>query len=73
MNAQDAQIKGHIKEIAGLMAHDRELQKQGRSQRRSAEVQARLDQVKDAMRQAIDAANDRVADALGKAKLTHKS
>jgi len=71
MNAQDAQITGHIKEIAGLMAGDKELQKQGKSERRAAEVQSKIEQVTDVVRGAVDKTLDTVVDALDKSNDDH--
>jgi uncharacterized protein YjbJ (UPF0337 family) len=73
MNAQEAQIQGHIKEIAGIMADDKELEKQGKSERRSAEVQGKVDQAKDAVHDAVDKAQDKVDEVMDKAKDALKS
>ncbi len=68
MNAQDAQVSGHIKEIAGLMADDKELEKQGKSERHAAEVQEKVDQAKDAMHDVVDKAQNKVDEVLDKTK-----
>ena len=73
MNAQDAQITGHIKEVAGIIADDKELEKQGKSERHSAEVQEKVDQVKGVVHDVVDKTQDKVDEVMGKAKDALKS
>ena len=68
MNAQDAQITGHIKEIAGLMVNDEDLEKQGKSERHAAEVQQKVDKAKDAAHEVVDKTQEKVDEVLDKAK-----
>jgi uncharacterized protein YjbJ (UPF0337 family) len=68
MNAQSEEITGHIKEIAGLMADDPDLKKEGTEQRHAAQVQGKVDHVKDVLSDAVEGAQDKVNDAMDKAK-----
>ena len=73
MNAQEDQIKGHIKEVAGLLADDKELEDQGKSERHAAQIQEKLDQVRDVMHDVVDKTQDKVDGLLDKSKDALKS
>jgi uncharacterized protein YjbJ (UPF0337 family) len=68
MNAQSEEVTGHIKEIAGLMADDPDLKKEGSKQRRAAVVQGKVEEVRDVLAGVVDGAQDKVNDAIDKAK-----
>lgn len=68
MNAQSEEVTGHIKEIAGILADDPDLKKEGTEQRHAAQVQGKVDHVKDVLKDAVEGAQDKVNVAIDKAK-----
>jgi uncharacterized protein YjbJ (UPF0337 family) len=73
MDAQDAQITGHIKEIAGLMAGDKELEKQGTSQRRAAAVQKQVERAGNAAHDVVNVAQRKLNEFLNRTKVALSS
>lgn len=46
MGAQFDQVKGHAKETAGILTGDEKLQAEGKSDRRTAEAEEKVDRAK---------------------------
>lgn len=51
MSAKSDQVKGHVKEAAGVLTGDKELESQGKSDRRIGEAEEKIDQAKDKVEQ----------------------
>jgi uncharacterized protein YjbJ (UPF0337 family) len=51
MSAKSDQVKGHVKEAAGLLIGDKDLESQGKSDRRIGEAEEKIDQAKDKVEQ----------------------
>jgi uncharacterized protein YjbJ (UPF0337 family) len=68
MDAQSEEITGHIKEIAGIIADDPDLKKEGTEQRHAAQVQGKVDHVKDVLSDVVENTQDKVNEAMDKAK-----
>ena len=49
MSAKSEQVKGHAKEAAGVLTGDKDLESQGKTDRRTGEVEEGIDKVKDAI------------------------
>jgi uncharacterized protein YjbJ (UPF0337 family) len=68
MNAQSEEVTGHIKEIAGLLNDDPDLKREGTAQRHAAQVQGKVDHLKDVVVDAVEGAQAKVNDVVDKAK-----
>jgi uncharacterized protein YjbJ (UPF0337 family) len=64
MGAKTKRLKGRIKQAAGTLTGNNRLEREGRVDRRSGEVMARLDKATDKVEQVIDKAADAVTDAI---------
>ncbi len=60
MNAHADEIAGHTKEVAGIIAGDDELKAEGRAERRSAEVEGKVDAATEKVGAGIDTAQEHV-------------
>lgn len=58
MSAKSDQVKGHAKEAAGVITGDKDLESQGKTDRRTGEVEEKIDQLKDKVDEVIDKAKD---------------
>jgi len=60
MSAKSDQVKGHVKEAAGVLSGDKDLESEGKTDRRTGEAKEKVDHAKDK----VDEAADKVKDAL---------
>jgi CsbD-like. len=58
MSAKSDQVKGHVKEAAGVLTGDKDLESQGKSDRRMGEAEEKIDQAKDKVEQGADKIRD---------------
>lgn len=74
MSGQSDQVKGHLKETAGIVTGDKELQAEGKTDRQTGEAEEQLEQAKDKVEELVDSAKDKVDEAADKVKdaLHHK-
>jgi uncharacterized protein YjbJ (UPF0337 family) len=56
MGAKSDQIKGHAKEAAGSLAGDKDLESEGKADRRAGEAKEKVDHAKDKVDKVIDKA-----------------
>lgn len=68
MSAKSDQVKGQVKEAAGVLAGDKDLESEGKKDRRTGEVEEKIDHVKDKVEEAIDATKDKVERAFDKTR-----
>jgi uncharacterized protein YjbJ (UPF0337 family) len=68
MNAKSDQVKGHVKEAAGIATGNEDLEAEGKTQRLAGEAQERIDHAKDSAEDLIDKTKDRLDATLDKAK-----
>jgi len=62
------QVKGRAKEIAGTVVGDKNLESEGKADRRAGEVKEKLDHAKDEVEGFIDKAGDKGEEAIDKIK-----
>jgi uncharacterized protein YjbJ (UPF0337 family) len=60
MSAKSDQVKGHVKEAAGVLSGDKDLESEGKKDRRTGEAEEKIDHAKDKVEGAIDSTNDQV-------------
>jgi uncharacterized protein YjbJ (UPF0337 family) len=58
MSAESDQVKGHVKEAAGVLTGDKDLESQGKSDRRKGEAEEKIDQAKDKVEEGADKIRD---------------
>lgn len=58
MGAKSDQAKGRAKQAAGVLSGSKDLEAEGKSDRRTGEVTEKLDHAKDKVEEAIDKAED---------------
>jgi uncharacterized protein YjbJ (UPF0337 family) len=58
MGAKSDQVKGRAKEAAGTLTGDRDLESEGKADRRAGEGKARLGHAEDKAEEAVDKAKD---------------
>ena len=68
MGAQSDQVKGQVKEAAGALTGNKDLESEGKADRRAGETKEKLDHAKDKIEEAIDKAEDKVDEVIDKAK-----
>jgi uncharacterized protein YjbJ (UPF0337 family) len=68
MSAKSDQAKGHVKEAAGVLTGDKDLQSEGKKDRRTAEAEEKIDHAKDKVDEAIDSTKDKVEEIVDKTK-----
>jgi uncharacterized protein YjbJ (UPF0337 family) len=68
MGATSDQVKGHAKEVAGIVAGDKELQSEGKSDRMAGEAQANVDHGVHTVEDGLDTARNAADSGLDKAK-----
>jgi uncharacterized protein YjbJ (UPF0337 family) len=64
MGAKTKQLKGRIKQAAGTVTGNDNLEREGRVDRRSGETMARLDDATDKVEKVIDKASTAVTEAI---------
>ena len=68
MSAKSDQAKGHVKEAAGVLSGDKDLEAKGKTDRRTGEAEEKIDHAKDKFEEVIDLAKDKVEEVVDKAK-----
>jgi uncharacterized protein YjbJ (UPF0337 family) len=68
MSGQSDQVKGHLKETAGIVTGDKDLEAEGKTQRRTGEAEEKIDHAKDKVEEVVDKAKDKVDEVVDKAK-----
>jgi uncharacterized protein YjbJ (UPF0337 family) len=56
MGAKTDQMKGHVKEAAGSLTGDKDLESEGKADRRAGEAKEKLDHARDKVDEVIDSA-----------------
>ena len=60
MSAKSDQVKGHAKEAAGILTGDKDLESEGKTDRRTGEAEEKVDHAKDKVEEVIDSTKDKV-------------
>ena len=68
MSGKSDQAKGQVKEAAGVLTGDKDLESEGKTDRRTGEVEEQVDHAKDKVDQVIDVTKDKVEEAADKTK-----
>ena len=68
MGAESDQVKGHAKEAAGSLTGDKDLESEGKADRRAGEAKEKLDHAKGKIEEVIDKARDKGEEVIDKAK-----
>jgi uncharacterized protein YjbJ (UPF0337 family) len=58
MSAKTDQVKGHAKETTGILTGNKDLESQGKSDRRGGEAKAKLGRAEDKAEELVDKAKD---------------
>ena len=58
MSAKSEQVKGHVKEAAGVLSGDKDLESEGKTDRRTGEAEEKIDHAKDRVEEVVDKAKD---------------
>jgi uncharacterized protein YjbJ (UPF0337 family) len=70
MGAESDQVKGKVKEAAGMVTGDKDLEAEGKADRRAGEAKEKVDEAKDKVQEVLDKAKDKVEGVIDKAKDT---
>jgi uncharacterized protein YjbJ (UPF0337 family) len=68
MGAKTDQVKGQIKEAAGSLTGDKDLEAEGKADRTVGEVKEKVGDAKDKVEDVVDTAEGKVAEVVDKAK-----
>jgi uncharacterized protein YjbJ (UPF0337 family) len=68
MGAESDQVKGHAKEAVGSLTGDKDLESEGKADRRAGEAKEKLDHAKGKIEEVIDKARDKGEEVIDKAK-----
>ena len=68
MGAETDQVKGQAKEAAGSLTGDKDLESEGKADRRAGEAKEKLDHAKGKIEEVIDKAKDKGEEVIDKAK-----
>ena len=68
MVAQSDHVKGQVKEAAGVLTGNKDLESEGKADRRAGEMKEKLHHAKDKVEEAIDKAEDKAEEVIDKAK-----
>ena len=58
MSAKSEQVKGHVKEAAGVLSGDKDLESEGKTDRRTGEAEEKIDHAKDRVEEVVDKTKD---------------
>jgi uncharacterized protein YjbJ (UPF0337 family) len=58
MSAKSDQVKGHVKEAAGVLSGDKDLESEGKTDRRTGEAEERIEHAKEKVEEVIDKTKD---------------
>jgi uncharacterized protein YjbJ (UPF0337 family) len=68
MAGKTDQVKGQVKEAVGSLTGDKDLESEGKADRRAGETKERVEHAKDKVEEVIDKAEEKVEDVINKAK-----
>ena len=68
MSAKSDQVKGHVKEAAGVLTGDKDLESEGKTDRRTGEAEEKIDHAKDKVEGVIDSTKDKVEEGADKTR-----
>ena len=68
MSGKSDQAKGRAKEIAGTVVGDKDLESEGKADRRAGEMKEKLDHAKGKIKDLIDQTADKAEEAIDKVK-----
>ncbi|MGZ6266974.1 MAG: CsbD family protein [Actinomycetota bacterium] len=68
MGAKTDQLKGQAKEAVGSITGDKDLESEGKADRRAGEVNEKVENAKDKVDEVVDKAKDKVEEVVDKAK-----
>ena len=66
MGAQSDQVKGHLKEAAGVVTGNTDLESEGKTDQRAGQAQEKVDTAKDKFEEMVDTTKDKVAEGIDK-------
>lgn len=68
MGATSDKVQGQAKEVAGIVTSDRDLEAEGKADRRTGEAKEKVDDVKDTVKGLVDDVKDKAEVMVDKAK-----
>jgi len=68
MAGKTDQVKGQVKEAVGSLTGDKDLESEGKADRRAGETKEKVADVKDKVEEMIDKAEDKVEEVVDKAR-----
>jgi uncharacterized protein YjbJ (UPF0337 family) len=68
MSAKSDQVKGHVKEAAGVLSGDKNLESEGKTDRRTGEAEEKIDHAKHSVEEVIELTKDKVEEVADKTK-----
>jgi uncharacterized protein YjbJ (UPF0337 family) len=68
MSGQSDQVKGHLKETAGIVTGDKDLQAEGNADQRTGETKEKIDHAKEKVEEVVDKTMEKVEEAVDKTK-----
>jgi uncharacterized protein YjbJ (UPF0337 family) len=68
MAGKTDQVKGQVKEAVGSLTGDKDLESEGKADRRAGETKEKVDHAKDKVEEVIDKAEEKVEKMIDKAK-----
>ncbi|MGZ6495479.1 MAG: CsbD family protein [Actinomycetota bacterium] len=68
MGAKTDQLKGQAKEAVGSITGDKDLESEGKADRRAGEVNEKVEKAKDKVEEVVDKTKDKVEEVVDKAK-----
>jgi uncharacterized protein YjbJ (UPF0337 family) len=68
MSGKSDQVKGQVKEAAGSLTGDKDLESEGKADRRAGEAKEKVEHAKDKIKEVVDDVEAKVEDVVDKAK-----
>lgn len=68
MSAKSDQVKGQVKQAAGVLTGNEDLESEGKMDRRTGEAEERIDQAKAKLEEVIELSKDKIEELADKAK-----
>jgi uncharacterized protein YjbJ (UPF0337 family) len=68
MSGKSDQVKGKVKEAAGVLTGDKDLESEGKADRRTGEAEEKIDDAKDKVEEVVDLTKDKVEEVADKTK-----
>ncbi|MGZ6854974.1 MAG: CsbD family protein [Mycobacteriaceae bacterium] len=68
MGEKSDQVKGKVKEAVGSLTGDKDLESEGKADRRAGEAKEKVGKAKDKVEDVIDTAKDKVEEVIDKTK-----